>query len=356
MKITKIKERQMKKEGKGAKKITLRDFPIVAAIGCAVLVWIVESFLHVLVFNNSTLSRQLFFPAQHELWMRLLVIIVIMLFGGYVQYAVNKRKEDEERLRNYADDLEEARNNLEQKVAQKTTELEKAQEALVRQERLAVLGQMAGSVGHELRNPFGVIKNACYFLNMKMDTIQDEAVKENIKLINQEIDIANRIISDLLDFARVKSPELKETDLNQLVKETMSGLSVPENITLSTDLAPGLAPLFIDPVQVTQIFRNLMENAVQAMPEGGSLSIATRETVAGVEVSFVDLGCGIPEEDLEKIFEPLITTKAKGIGLGLAVSKRLAAANGAKIMVESTPGQGSTFTIKFSGEEASHEK
>jgi len=258
-----------------------------------------------------------------------------------------ERKRGEEELKKFAAALEEARNNLEQKVEERTRELREAHEALVRKERLAVLGQLASGVGHELRNPLGVIKNACYFLNMKIKTIEDEAVKENIKTMNREIHTANQIITDLLDFVRIKAPVRQEVDINQLVKETLSRSLAPEDITVITDLAEHIAPVSIDPVQVGQVFLNLTQNAVQAMGEGGALKISTRVRKGAKEVVFVDEGCGIPESNLGKIFEPLFTTRAKGIGLGLAVSKSLAEENGGTILVESEEGKGSRFTVRF---------
>ncbi|MCK5545556.1 MAG: HAMP domain-containing protein [Desulfobulbaceae bacterium] len=256
-----------------------------------------------------------------------------------------KRAEDE--LKEYATALEEARNDLEQKVEKRTRELKEAHEALVRKEKLAVLGQLSSGVGHELRNPLGVIKNGCYFLNMKMKTIEDEAVKDNIKIMNREINTANKIITDLLDFARIKEPVRLSTDINQLITETLSKSLIPENIIVSQDFAEDIGPVSVDPVHVGQIFLNLIENGVHAMEQGGSLTISTRVTKGATEVVFIDNGCGIPEDNLEKIFEPLFTTKVKGIGLGLAVSKSLAQVNGATILVESEEGKGSRFVVRF---------
>ncbi|MBW2647054.1 MAG: PAS domain S-box protein, partial [Deltaproteobacteria bacterium] len=260
---------------------------------------------------------------------------------------ITERKRAEEKLKGYAEALEEARNDLEQKVEERTRELKEAHEALVRKERLAVLGQLSSGVGHELRNPLGVIKNACYFLNMKMETIQDEAVKDNIRIMNREINTANKIITDLLDFARIKEPMRQDTDINQLVAATLSKSLIPDNITISSNFPEDMATVSIDPIQVGQIFLNLIENAVHAMGESGTLKISTRETGGATEVVFDDDGCGIPKENMEKIFEPLFTTKAKGIGLGLSVSKSLAEANGASILVESEEGKGSRFVVRF---------
>jgi len=260
---------------------------------------------------------------------------------------ITERKQAEEELKKYAKALEEARNNLEKKVQERTQELKEAHEALVCKERLAALGQLSSSVGHELRNPLGVIKNACYFLNMKIETIQDEAVKDNIGIMNREIDTANKIITDLLDFTRIRESMRQAADVNQLVTETLSKSQIPENVTVSTDFSEEMASVSIDPIQVGQIFLNLIENAVYAMGEGGTLKVSTKETEGSVKVVFVDDGCGILKKNMEKIFEPLFTTKAKGIGLGLSVSKSLAEANGADILVVSEEGKGSRFVVRF---------
>ncbi len=260
---------------------------------------------------------------------------------------ITERKQAEEQLKKYAAALEKARNTLEQKVQERTQELKEAHNALIRKEKLAVLGQLSSGVAHELRNPLGVIKNACYFLNMKIKTIEDEAVKDNIKIMSREISTADRIITDLLDFARIREPIRQATDINQLITQTLSKSLIPENITVSTDLPEGMASIAIDPIQTSQIFLNLIENAVHAMGKGGNLKIATKVKNGITEIIFTDEGHGIPKENLSKIFEPLFTTKAKGIGLGLSVSNSLAKANGADILVESEEGKGSRFVVRF---------
>lgn len=275
----------------------------------------------------------------------LALLLGTIIFG--LVFALIRLGRAEENLREYSLALEEARTNLEQKIQERTKELKEAHEALIRKERLAVLGQLSSGVAHEVRNPLGVIKNACYFLNMKMETIQDEAVKDNITIMNREIDTANRIIADLLDFARIKKPLLQGTDLNELVTEAVSKSSMPANITVITNLDESIPPIAIDPIQIGQVFLNLIENAVHAMDKGGTLTIFTRTTEGKIEVVFSDDGCGIPKENLKKIFEPLFTTKARGIGLGLAVSKGLAKVNGADIVVKSEEGKGSRFVVRF---------
>ncbi len=260
---------------------------------------------------------------------------------------VTERKQAEKELQNYAIELESARSNLEQKVEERTAELKKVHEVLLLKEKLATLGELASSVSHELRNPLGVIKNAIYFFNMKMNSFEDEAIKENIQIITREINIANKIISDLLDFTRGKPPVRLDIDINQLVKEMLSKSLIPANIKVVTDLSEKIPTVSVDPTQIAQIFLNFIENAVQSMEKGGTLKVISRQKDSAVEVAFADEGCGISADNLERIFEPLFTTKAKGIGLGLAVSKNLIEANGGRIDVESEEGRGSTFTITF---------
>ena len=260
---------------------------------------------------------------------------------------ITERKQADKELQKYAVKLEEARNNLELKVEQRTFELKKAHDMLVRKEKLAALGELSSSVSHELRNPLGVIKNAVYFCNMKMDTFEDEAIKENIEIIAREINIADKIISDLLDFTRCKTPVRLAIDINQLVREMLSKSLIPQNVSVVTDFSNAMTLISVDPTQVAHIFLNLIENGVQSMEEGGTLIVSTTFTDSIVKVIFADEGCGIPQSNLKMIFEPLFTTKAKGIGLGLPVSKNMAEANGGSITVESKEGKGSTFTVRF---------
>ncbi len=264
---------------------------------------------------------------------------------------ITLRKQHEKELQKYAVELEKSRDGLEHKVEDRTLELKKAHQLLLRKEKFAVLGELAGSVSHELRNPLGVIKNAVYFLNMKMDTAKDEAIKENLTILTREINTANKIISDLLDFTRDKSPVRLDINLNPLVKEMLSKSLMPNNIKVITDLTESMVPIAIDPTQVAQVFLNLIENGFQAMEEGGTLKVSTRVIDSTIEVSFADEGCGIPEGNLEKIFDPLFTTKTKGIGLGLAISKSMVEANGGSISVESDGEKGSTFTVRFAKKE-----
>ena len=242
------------------------------------------------------------------------------------------------------DELAKHREHLEEMVEERTKELKDAQEQLVRREKLAILGQLAGGVGHELRNPLGVISNAVYYLKM-VQPDADETVIEYLETISEEVNRSTQIVSDLMDFSRIKSVEREETAVSDLISEVLEKQPVPENVKMATTIPSDLPPVFIDLRRIRQVFDNLITNACHAMPEGGKLNISAIAEQDKVHVSFTDTGSGISEVNMEKVFEPLFTTKARGIGLGLAVSRNLVEANGGSIEVESAEDKGSTFTV-----------
>jgi PAS domain S-box-containing protein len=260
---------------------------------------------------------------------------------------ITERKRAEEALKEYSERLEEM-------VDERTQELRDAQQQLLRAERLAAIGQLGASIGHELRNPLGIIKNSTYYLNMKLGQAS-EKVKKHLGIIEKEITRSNKIITDLMDFARVRRPALRKTDVNLLVREAVSRSKVPGNVEVITHLKKGLSPLMADPGQIEQVFINMISNAAQAMTssnsaetrDGGRLEISTRAEDGFIVTEFKDDGCGISEENLGKLFEPLFTTKTRGIGLGLAISTAIVEAHEGRIEVESELGKGTTFTVKL---------
>ena len=250
---------------------------------------------------------------------------------------ITELKEAEEKLKTYSEKLEEM-------VEERTKELKDAQEQLVRREKLAVLGQLAGGVGHELRNPLGVISNAVYYLKM-IQPEADDTIREYLETISQEVNNSTEIVSDLLDFSRVKSVDREETAISDLVARVLEKQPVPENVKMATTTPSDLPPVFVDSGQISQVLLNLVTNACQAMPDGGKLSIQVKAEQDKVHVSVTDTGSGISKDNMKNLFEPLFTTKARGIGLGLALSKNLVEINGGRIEVESEEGKGSTFTV-----------
>ena len=233
---------------------------------------------------------------------------------------------------------------VEEALEKSYKELQMAQDQLVHHEKLAVLGQMAGGVGHELRNPLGVMSNAVYYLNTILSGA-DETTREYLEIISSEVSNADKIVSDLLDFSHVKPAEREETALSELVVQVLEKQQAPENVEVTTTIPPDLPAVFVDPGKIDQVLGNLITNAYQAISDGGRLAVRAREEPDKVSLSITDTGCGISKENMKNIFEPLFTTRARGIGLGLAVSRSLVETNGGSIKVESEEGKGSTFTL-----------
>jgi signal transduction histidine kinase len=179
----------------------------------------------------------------------------------------------------------------------------------------------------------------------------DETTREYLDIISSEVRNSTKIVSDLLDFARTR-PAREKRLWSELVAQTLEKQPLPEEVQVTTEIAPDLPPVFVDPRQIGHVLGNLVINAYQAMPEGGDLTISARAEEDKVTLSITDTGCRISPENIGKLFEPLFTTKARGIGLGLAVSKNLVEANGGGIEVESQEGQGSTFTVILPVKEA----
>ncbi len=247
--------------------------------------------------------------------------------------------------------VQEYSSHLQEMVEERTRELNKAQERLLRQERLAALGQLAGSIAHELRNPLGVISNATAYLSM-IQPEADEKVREYIEIIKSETNTSEKIIADLMDYARLQTVERKPAEISEIIRNAQRRNPAPAYIKVTTNISSGLPRVLVNATQIEQVIGNLLTNAYQAMPIAGKLYIKAEIDTDSVEEEFIkitmeDSGEGIAQDDIERIFEPLFTTKAKGIGLGLAVSKKIIDANHGRIEVESQPGKGSTFTLQL---------
>jgi signal transduction histidine kinase len=254
--------------------------------------------------------------------------------------------------------VEEANQRLEGRVRERTHDLEdanrrlvEAQDQLVTSEKLAAIGQLAGSLAHDLRNPLGAVKNAVYYLRKKLDAHDlaraEPRVPEFLDLIDRQVHRSNQIISDLLEFGRAREPSLSPTDLAEVADSTLSSLEIKDDIRIVKRFGPNLPDVQADSGQIQRVFTNLAGNALDAMPDGGELAIEMRVTEGFVEVSFSDTGIGIEEEHLQKIFEPLFTAKAQGTGLGLSICQQIVSKHGGTIDVTSKEGEGSTFTVRL---------
>ncbi len=249
---------------------------------------------------------------------------------------LTERKQMEEKLKEYTEQLEEL-------VEERTRELRQA-------ERMATIGETTAMIGHDLRNPLQAIVNYVALLRERSraaPSIPSElGLEEFLTVLEERVIYMNKIVSDLQDYARPVKLELVETDLRGLIEDTLSAMGIPRNVDVSVNIGED-SFLKLDPELMKRVLNNLVLNALQAMPEGGRLTISSTRTEETVSISVQDTGVGIPEEHLDKIFTPMFTTKAKGMGLGLAVCKRLVEAHNSNITVESKIEEGSTFTVKI---------
>ena len=227
------------------------------------------------------------------------------------------------------------------------TERRQMEERLREAERLAAIGETAAMVGHDLRNPLQAVTNSAYLAKKELEDAEVEGVKKSLETIEEQVWYMDKIVSDLQEYASPLKPKCVETSLRRLVDETISTITIPENIEVSVKIAEDFPKLAVDPALMRRVFTNLATNALQAMPDGGELTIEASKTEGAVIVSFHDTGAGIPKDLFNKLFTPLFTTKAKGQGFGLAVVKRVVEAHNGTITVESSPGKGSTFTVKL---------
>jgi signal transduction histidine kinase len=216
-------------------------------------------------------------------------------------------------------------------------------------EHLAVIGQTAGMVGHDIRNPLQAIISAVYLAKDDLASLPQSEIKENLiesmKEIEGQAEYINKIVADLQDFSRPLEPCIEEVNLRQLIDNLQLGMDTEENVEVMSEMADNIQTLKADHGFLKRILTNLITNAVQAMPKGGRITITAYKEKEHCIITVEDTGEGIPENIKPNIFKPLFTTKSKGQGFGLAASKRLANAMGGDITFQSTKGKGAKFTI-----------
>jgi PAS domain S-box-containing protein len=218
------------------------------------------------------------------------------------------------------------------------------EQQLFKSERLATIGELAAMIGHDLRNPLTGITGAAYYLKTKLGKRMDVKEKEMLEIIEKDIEYSNKIINDLLEYSREIKLELNGTTPKSLVREALSLLMLPENVRV-VNLCKNKPRMKADVEQMKRTFANITKNAFDAMPIGGTLTIKSRRVNNNVLIVFSDTGIGMSKQVLDKLWRPLFTTKAKGMGFGLPICKRVVEAHGGKISVESTVGKGTTFII-----------
>jgi two-component system NtrC family sensor kinase len=240
---------------------------------------------------------------------------------------------------------------LEEKVKEKTKELEAAQDQLIQTEKLTSLGKLAAGIAHEINNPLTAILINSHLLKEKLK--DNENFIKKLSLIIDETARCSKIVQGLLDFARQTPPEKKLADINELIEKTLllfESHILVHDVEIHKELSTDLPGIMVDSNKIKQVFTNIILNALDAMPDGGILSISS--SVAPdehhVQITFTDTGCGIPEQDLRKIFDPFFTTKGiKGTGLGLSVSYGIIQQHDGTIDVQSTVDKGTTIIINL---------
>jgi PAS domain S-box-containing protein len=238
-------------------------------------------------------------------------------------------------------------------ITKDITERKKMEKQLKDQERLASIGATAGMVGHDIRNPLQSIVSSLYLIKSDLDKLPESEEKNNshveLSSILEEINYMDKIVSDLQDYARPLKLELVEVDVKMLVTGALSTLNVPDDVEAYAYFDAKLSKLITDPIILKRVLFNLASNAIQAMPEGGKLTICANmdKKASNLIITVEDTGVGIPKDVQDKLFTPLFTTKSKGQGFGLAVVKRMTEALGGTVTFESQEGKGTTFIVRL---------
>jgi signal transduction histidine kinase len=278
-------------------------------------------------------------------------------------------KQNEITLTQYTNELTEINEQLVQEVAERKKAegalrqneehledlVEEKTKLLKDSERMAAIGQTAGMVGHDIRNPLQSIIGEVYLADSELATLPDSEekanLKENLEMIKQNIEYINKIVLDLQDFAKPLSPCDEETNIEQMVQEILTKNGIPENIQTEAHIENDARMARADSAFMRRILGNLVSNAVQAMPKGGKLVVQAHKEGSAVVIDVMDSGIGIQEDARDKLFTPLFTTKSKGQGFGLAVVKRLIEALGGTVTFESEEGKGTKFVIRLPTDE-----
>ena len=236
---------------------------------------------------------------------------------------------------------------MEEKIQKTTADLRKTEAQLIRSEKLAALGQLAAGIAHEIRNPLTSINILIHSLTENLPS--GDSHREDLKVIEEEINRINEILDRFLRFAKPAPPLLERTDVASIFEETLQLIRprIEKQLIVVQKEFQALPIILMDREQMKQVALNLLLNAVQAMPKGGTLMLRGQNSEDGqwIRISIQDSGMGIPNEDMNKLFDPFFSTKEGGVGLGLSIAHRIIDQHHGKIEVESTPGEGTLFTI-----------
>lgn len=229
-------------------------------------------------------------------------------------------------------------------VTKDISERKKMQQQLLKAERFAAIGEVAAMVGHDLRNPLTGIAGAAYYLKTKLGPNVDKKSYEMLELVEKDIQYSDKIITDLLDYSREIRLDLEESTPKEVVRRTLELTGIPLGVSL-VDRTFGKPVVRVDVEALVRAFVNIVRNAFDAMPDGGTLTLSSKQVDACVEISFSDTGVGMSDDVLDRLWTPFFTTKAKGMGLGLSICRRIVEAHNGKISVKSVEGKGTTFKV-----------
>ena len=258
--------------------------------------------------------------------------------------SLQKQKDLQSKLEIKASEVEEYASRMEDLAEERAQKLKDS-------ERLAAIGQTAGMVGHDIRNPLQAMISELYLERSDIESLPDGEAKQNlqesISSIEENVFYINKIVADLQDFARPLNPKKEHVEVEQAIKDALNIVKVPANIVVKVTTQNNLPLLNTDSTMLKRILVNLIQNAVQAMTNGGNLTIETTSEKQQIKITIQDTGEGIPQQVQAKLFTPLITTKSKGQGFGLAVVKRMTEAIGGSISFETQESKGTIFTVQF---------
>jgi signal transduction histidine kinase len=298
------------------------------------------------VLSTGLFSWHLFYHWHQQFvdiynYVEIFLFLVIGVTTGILsQMERNRRQQYEEALIR----LDESH----RKLKEQTEVLFQTEEQLRRADRLSALGELSAGVAHEIRNPLGSIKGAAEIL--KDDYHPDDPKAEFVQILLKETDRLNTILQEFLGFARPKSPELRETDINDVIESVLTLTAQPARkagVSVEKRLDRSIGKYRLDGELLRQALLNLVLNAIQAMPGGGALIAESRLRDGMLEVRIADTGPGIAPENRKKLFAPFFTTKKEGTGLGLAITFRIIQNHNGTIEAESWPGKGAVFIVRI---------
>ncbi|MBN1823399.1 MAG: HAMP domain-containing protein [Endomicrobiales bacterium] len=249
---------------------------------------------------------------------------------------LNKEKEDLFRTKHV---LEQRTKELEESLIK----IKNIQQELIRSEKFATVGRLASSIAHELRNPLASLKNISYYLTRFASQQMDEKAKKMVEMLATDITRSNKIVTDLLDFAHIRKLNRMAVEIDDFINKFLENVNLDNNIKLVKHLEK--VKVVLDPDRLNQILINLTANALDAMPDGGTLTLTAKRADRNLIIEISDTGRGMDEETIEHIFDPLFSTKTKGLGLSLAIVKEIIDTHNGTIEVTSKKEKGTTFEI-----------